>query len=105
VMEGFTPRLVGVGYPHVRREEQPVTHAYGLSRDRTGPLRPSAVSRRVDRSIETPQFDGTCDLKICLRRFQTLTEYYGWNGQVKPFRLRNCIQGDAQYVLLDLDYL
>lgn len=52
-----------------------------------------------------PQFDETGDLELFLRRFQTLAKYYGWNGGEKLFKLSNCIQGEAQYVLLNLDHL
>jgi hypothetical protein len=62
------------------------------------------VYRRVDRFIEMPRFDGTGDSELFLRCFR-LAKYYGWNGEEKLFRLSNCIHGDAQYVLLDLDYL
>jgi hypothetical protein len=49
-----------------------------------------------------PRFDGTGDLELFLRRFQTLAEYFDWRGEEKLFRLKNCIHGDAQYVLMDL---
>ena len=68
-------------------------------------LREHQASRRVDQSIEMPRFDGTGDLELFLRRFQTLAEYFDWRGEEKLFRLKNCIHGDAQYVLMDLGNL
>jgi len=49
-----------------------------------------------------PRFDGTGDLELFFRRFQTLAEYFDWRGEEKLFRLKNCIRDDAQYVLMDL---
>jgi hypothetical protein len=49
-----------------------------------------------------PRFDGTGDLDIFLQRFQTLADYYLWHEDEQLFRLKTCIQGDAQYVLTDL---
>jgi len=58
--------------------------------------------RGVDSFIEMPRFDGTSDLDIFLQRFQTLTDYYLWHADEQLFKLKTCIQGDAQYVLSDL---
>jgi hypothetical protein len=58
--------------------------------------------RRVDQFVEMPRFDGTGDLELFLQRFRTLAEYYGWTNSEQLFRLKNSIQGDAQYVVFDL---
>ena len=68
-------------------------------------FREHQAPRRVDQSIEMPRFDGTGDLELFLRRFQTLAEYFDWRGEEKLFRLKNCIRDDAQYVLMDLGNL
>jgi len=62
----------------------------------------SRQGRGIDSSIEMPRFDGTGDLDIFLQRFQTLADYYLWSENEQLFRLKTCIQGDAQYVLTDL---
>jgi len=59
-------------------------------------------SRRVDQFVEMPRFDGTSDLELFLKRFSTLADYYRWFSFEQLFRLKNCIQGDAQYLLLDI---
>jgi hypothetical protein len=58
--------------------------------------------KRIDNSVEMPRYDGTGDLDLFLQRFRTLAEYYQWTDDEQLFRLKTCIQGDAQYVLLDL---
>ena len=63
------------------------------------------MPRRVDQSIEMPHFDGTGNLELFLRRFETLAGYFDWRGEEKLFRLKNCIRDDAQYVLMDLNNL
>jgi hypothetical protein len=62
-------------------------------------------SRRVDQFVEMPRFDGTGDLELFLQRFRTLVDYYGWSNSEQLFRLKNSIQGDAQYLLLDMVHL
>jgi len=52
-------------------------------------FREHQASRRVDQSIEMSRFDGTRDLKLFLRRFQTRAENFDWRGEKKLFRLKN----------------
>ena len=70
------------------------------SRPRFGSV--TSESRRVDHSIEMPRFDGAGDLQLFLQRFNTIADYYNWAAEEKLFRLKNCIHGDAQYLLVDL---
>jgi hypothetical protein len=62
-------------------------------------------NRRVDQFVVMPRFDGTGDLELFLQRFRTLADYYGWSNSEQLFRLQNSIQGDAQYLLLDIEHL
>ena len=57
----------------------------------------------VDQSVDMPRFDGYGDLELFLQRFNTLATYFRWSSEEKLFRLRNSIQGDAIYMLADLD--
>ena len=47
-----------------------------------------------------PRVDGTGDLELFLQRFRTLADYYEWSNSEQLFRLKNSMQGDAQYLLL-----
>jgi hypothetical protein len=57
--------------------------------------------RRLDQFVEMPKFDGVVDMKLFLQRFRTLADYYNWSADERLFRLKQCIQGDAQYMLID----
>ncbi|HSN23390.1 MAG TPA: retropepsin-like aspartic protease, partial [Methylomicrobium sp.] len=72
----------------------------GRSRPRFGSV--TSESRRIDQSIEMPRFDGTGDLELFIQRVNTKADYYNWTAGEKLFRLKNCIHGDAQYLLVDL---
>lgn len=57
--------------------------------------------RRIDQSVEMPRFDGIGDLELFIQRFDMLADYYQWPEDEKLFRLKQCVHGDAQYVLID----
>ena len=65
------------------------------------PGSPPNIRRRIDQSVEMPKFDGVGDLELFLQRFDMLAEYYDWSTSEQLFRLKQCVQGDAQYVLID----
>ena len=58
--------------------------------------------RRIDHSVDMPQFDGLGDVELFLQRFHTLAQYYEWREEEKLFRMKQCIRGDAQYMLMDM---
>ena len=66
---------------------------------------PSWDSRRVDQSVEMPKFDGTGEIELFLQRFHTLADYFHWNNDEKLFRLKTCMHGDAQYLLLEFNHI
>ena len=51
--------------------------------------------RRIDHSVNMPQFDGLGDEELFLQRFHTLAQYYEWREEDKLFRMKQCIRGDA----------
>ena len=58
-------------------------------------------SKPIDSSITVPQFDGSGDLELFLKRFQSIAAYYNWDDSELLFRLEQSIQDNAQYVMLD----
>jgi hypothetical protein len=66
---------------------------------------PSRGGRRYDQTVEMPKYDGTGDLELFLRKFHILADYFRWNNDEKLFRLKTCVYGDAQYLLLELNHI
>ena len=64
--------------------------------------RNSSRQRPVDNSITVPRFDGTGDVELFLKRFQSVAQYYGWNDKEQVFRLEHCLTDNVQYVLMDV---
>ena len=56
----------------------------------------SPVRRRIDYTVEMPKFDGVGHLELFLQRFRTLAEYYKWPTSEQLFRMKQCVQADAQ---------
>jgi predicted aspartyl protease len=63
---------------------------------------PCGRQRQIDASIEMPHFDGNGDVELFLHRFHMLAEFFQWNDREEMFRLKQCVRGDAQYMLLDM---
>jgi hypothetical protein len=76
-----------------------------LSADRvnvaTAPDAIFARPRPVENSIAVPQYDGTGDLELFIKRFFSVSSYYRWTEGEQLFRLEHCLTDDAQYVLVD----
>jgi hypothetical protein len=58
--------------------------------------------RQIDASIEMPHFDGNGDVELFFYRFHMLAEFFQWNDREEMFRLKQCVRGDAQYMLLNM---
>jgi predicted aspartyl protease len=63
--------------------------------------KPEVQKRQIDNSIVVPQFDGSGDLELFLKRFMLVSRYYRWSEEEKLFRLEHCLAYNAQYVLMD----
>jgi hypothetical protein len=50
-----------------------------------------------------PRFDGYGNIELFLQRFNTLACYFRCSSEERLFRLRNSIQGNALYMLADLE--
>ena len=55
----------------------------------------------MDSSIVLPQFDGSGDLELFLKRFQSIASFYNWSERETLFRLEQSVLDNAQYVMQD----
>ena len=86
-----------------RRSLSAVSHRHRAPEVETSRKRDASemLRKKIDHSIMMPVFDGESDLELFLDRFETLASYYEWQEPERLFRLRQCIRGDAQYMLID----
>ena len=63
--------------------------------------RNSIPRRPMDSSIAVLHFDGSGDLELFLKRFQSIASFYSWNERETLFRLEQSVLDNAQYVMQD----